>query len=428
MQVKLKSMGRILAAMLCLGAQPASASAELWTMTEIYSNADGSVQFLELETLSDGGEFLTGEKLMSAFAGTTNYFTFPNDLPGFSSGKKMLVATQGFANLGVVAPDYVVPDGFFSTAGGIIVMGFVDQWNYPPPPADGTLSLSRDGTTATNSPTNYAGETGSVRVAPGLNFQALWWGSPAGSESGWGVNITQQGNIMFATWFTYDLDASAMWLVASDARRTTGNTFTGPLYRTTGPAFSDGYFDPQAVGVTQVGSATFAFADAGAGMFSYTVNGISQSKPIVRQVFDLQVSTCTSGGTAGSTPNYQDLWWRAPAGSEAGWGVNIAHQGNILFATWFTYDASGKGMWIVMPDGQLGTTAGTYAGKLYRTTGAPFNASPWNPASVAVIEVGAGSFAFSSTNAGIFSYTVDGISQSKVITRQVYSAPTTVCR
>jgi hypothetical protein len=42
--------------------------------------------------------------------------------------------------------------------------------------------------------------------------------------------------------------------------------------------------------------------------------------------------------------------------------------------------------------------------------------------------VGSGSFAFSGLNAGTFSYTVNGISQAKAITRQAYAAPTTSCR
>ena len=32
------------------------------------------------------------------------------------------------------------------------------------------------------------------------NYQDLWW-VPA--ESGWGINISQQGDVMFATWFIY---------------------------------------------------------------------------------------------------------------------------------------------------------------------------------------------------------------------------------
>jgi hypothetical protein len=420
-------MGRILVAMLCLAAQAASASAAGWAMTEIYSNADGSVQFLEFYTLDDTAAFLAGDSMTSAIPGSTNTYTFPNDLGGFAQGKRLLVGTQGFAALGVVAPDFVVPDGFFSADGGTVIMGNNDRWDYAPPPNDGALSLYRNGAMITDTPTNYAGATGTVRLVPALNFQALWWGAPAGAESGWGINITHQGDILFATWFTYDLDGSAMWLVAPDAQRTGGNNFAGLLYRTTGPVFSSAVFDPAKVGVTQVGNASLSFTNAGVGTFSYTVNGISQSKSIVRQVYDAEVSTCTSGGAVSGTANYQDLWWRAPAGSESGWGVNVTHQGDILFATWFTYEAGGKGMWIVMPDGQL-TGPGTYTGKLYRTTGAPFNASPWDPARTVVTEVGTGSFAFSGLNAGTFSYTVNGISQAKAITRQAYAAPTTSCR
>ncbi|MGC1818702.1 MAG: S8 family peptidase, partial [Casimicrobiaceae bacterium] len=46
-----------------------------------------------------------------------------------------------------------------------------------------------------------------------------------------------------------------------------------------------------------------------------------------------------AAATAGAAaPNYQGLWWASPAGSESGWGINFAHQGDVIFATWFTYD------------------------------------------------------------------------------------------
>ena len=421
----MRMIGQVLVALLGLMATTADAVFHLWKMTEIYSNADGSVQFLELAVDTDGEGLLAGHTLTSTVGGVTKTFSFASGLPAETANKTMLIATQGFAALNVLVPDYIVPNGFFSAAGGSVNFADVDVWNHPALPL-GAQSLGRDGVVATNSPKNFAGQTATLVAA--LNFQALWWGAPAGSESGWGLNLTHQGDILFATWFTYDTDGSAMWLVAPDARRTTGDSFTGALYRTTGPAFNSVPFNPLAIGVTQVGTATFALNDENTGTFTYTVNGITQSKPITRQVFDLQVSSCTAGGTAGASPNYQDLWWRAPAGSESGWGVNLTHQGNILFATWFTYDATGKGMWIVMPEGRLGGTAPGYSGKLYRTTGAPFNANPWNPASIAVIEVGSGSFSFSDTNAGTFAYTVNGISQSKAITRQVYSSPPTVCK
>ena len=49
---------------------------------------------------------------------------------------------------------------------------------------------------------------------------------------------------------------------------------------------------------------------------------------------------------AAGPPNYQGLWWAAPAGRESGWGIDLAHQGDVIFASWFTYDASGKGLWL----------------------------------------------------------------------------------
>ena len=46
--------------------------------------------------------------------------------------------------------------------------------------------------------------------------------------------------------------------------------------------------------------------------------------------------------------NYQGLWWSAPAGSESGWGLALAHQGDLIFVSWFTYDLTGKAWWLVM--------------------------------------------------------------------------------
>ena len=275
------------------------------------------------------------------------------------------------------------------------------------------------------------------------SYQGLWWNSPAGSESGWGVNITHQGNTLFATWFTYDADGSGMWLVmpSGELMATMGMmgsygygygemddalSYSGTLYRTTGPSFDSASFDPASVGATAVGRATLRFMDENNGTFSYTVNGISGSKPIMRQVF-AQMPECALGGSAGAAPNFEDLWWKSPASSESGWGVNLTHQGDILFATWFTYDASGRGLWLVMPSG-LKTGNNIYAGTLYRTTGPAFNASPWDPAQVTATAVGSATFSFTDANSGTFNATVGATSQSKSITRQVYSAPVTVCR
>jgi hypothetical protein len=270
-----------------------------------------------------------------------------------------------------------------------------------------------------------SGEAKQAGGAPGYNVQGLWWNSPAGSESGWGVNLTQQGDIVFATWFTYDTDGSGMWLVMSKGDKIADNTYSGALYRTTGPAFSANPWSPSQVGLTPVGSATFTFTDGSNGTFAYTVNGTTQSKPITRQIFSSPLPTCVQFPTFAPSTNYSDLWWRAPAGSESGWGVNLQHQGDILFATWFTYDANGKGLWLVMSKGDK-TGPGTYTGALYRTMGTPFSV-PWSQSRFSITPVGTATFAFSDFYAGTFTYTLDNVTQSKPIVRQVYSTPATVC-
>ncbi len=295
-----------------------------------------------------------------------------------------------------------------------------------------------------------AQQVGSYDAAPAPSYEGLWWNAPAGSESGWGVSVSHQGELIFATWFTYDADGRGLWLVMPEGRLVAGGdqsdwsmemdmdmgmmgrnvgapTYSGTLYRTSGPPFDSAHFDPGAVGVRAVGMATLIFTDRDNGLFGYTVDEVAQAKKITRQVFADSVPVCTLGGSPGSEPNYQDLWWRAPAGSESGWGVSVAHQGDVLFATWFTYDAEGRGQWLVLP-GASRTGASTYSGTLYRTTGPAFDASPWDPSQVRATAVGTGTFDFSDPNNGTFSYAVDGARGAKAITRQVFAGPKSVCR
>ena len=260
----------------------------------------------------------------------------------------------------------------------------------------------------------------------GVGVQGLWWGSPAGSESGWGINVAHQGNTLFATWFTYDAQGQPMWLVMSEGARNGANTYIGDLYRTTGPALNTA-FDAAKVVRTKVGVATFSFDDARTGNITAVVDGAHVSKKLVRQEFAAPVPTCTIGAAAGAAPNYQDLWWRSPAGSESGWGVNIAHQGDVLFVTWFTYGGDGRGTWLVASS-VTATGNATYSGTLYRTVGPPFDSATWDPARVTRMPAGQVSFSFGSATNGVMTYTLEGVTRSMPITRQVFSQPASGCR
>ena len=258
------------------------------------------------------------------------------------------------------------------------------------------------------------------------SYQGLWWSSPGGSESGWGVSIAHQGDILFATWSTYDADGNPTWLAMPRGELVdSAPTYAGTLYRTAGPPSGAGRFDPSDVVATAVGSATFRFTDVDNGAFTYQLEGVARTKPITRYVFS-SLPTCALGGASGPSPNFQDLWWNSPAGSESGWGVSIEHQGDILFATWLTYDSIGRSLWLTAPRA-IKTRDNVYSGALYRASGPAFSSPSWDATRVVATPVGDVTFAFADEGNGTFTAIVNGVAQAKAITRLAYSSPATIC-
>jgi hypothetical protein len=257
------------------------------------------------------------------------------------------------------------------------------------------------------------------------NYSGLWWNSPPDSESGWGINFSHQGDTIFATWFTYDTAGDGWWL-SMTANRTAEGTYSGPLIETTGPAFNATPFDPAKVTRTTVGSGTLAFNALDTGTFSYAVKGVPQTKYITRYAFG-PLPTCTYAAQPdfAAATNYQDLWW-VPGGAESGWGINLAHEGDTIFATWFTYDSDGTPLWLSVTAARTG--AGVYGGPLIRTTGPAYNATPFDPAKVTRSVAGTASLTFANGNAATFAYTLNGVSQAKAITRYLFAPPAgTLC-
>jgi hypothetical protein len=74
-------------------------------------------------------------------------------------------------------------------------------------------------------------------------------------------------------------------------RESSPGTWTGELYSTTGPAFGTAW-DVAKVKVTTVGTLALTFSDIGNGTLTATVNGITVSRPITRQVFSSPASAC----------------------------------------------------------------------------------------------------------------------------------------
>ena len=143
-----------------------------WDFTELFSNATGQVQFIEMSCPANGEAGLAGWSVTNG----TNTLVFATNLPGPTANTWILIATAGFGSLpGGVTPDYIIPADFFSTGGGTLTYaGGADVWAYGAVPTNGVLSLQRNGSTAANTPKNFAGAEGSVNAAASAPMIGSW--------------------------------------------------------------------------------------------------------------------------------------------------------------------------------------------------------------------------------------------------------------
>ena len=155
----------------------ARAAFHLWNVNEVYSSGDGSVQFIELQEVSDGyggngGLGSYGATLRSTNAAGVNVFTFPTDLTGDTADKTLILGTANLASIpGGVTPDYIIPPNFIRppVAGAnaaVIFDPYPDVAVYTNLPTDGVASLVRLGSSVVfssiNSPKNFKNDFNSI--------------------------------------------------------------------------------------------------------------------------------------------------------------------------------------------------------------------------------------------------------------------------
>jgi hypothetical protein len=115
---------------------------------------------------------------------------------------------------------------------------------------------------------------------------------------------------------------------------------------------------------------------------------------------------------------YQDLW-STPA--EPGWGVNIAQQGNIIFATWFVYGTDNRPVWYVMSAGQKAAVGEVFTGVIYELRGT-YLGVPWQGAQILAPDTGSATFTFTDKKSLTLRYTINGLTVQKNIFRQTFAA------
>jgi len=243
-------------------------------------------------------------------------------------------------------------------------------------------------------------------ATPGA-LSGLWWNP---NESGWGISFTQRRNVIFAAWYTYDGSGSGKWYVASACEMASAGLrdgrCIGKLYEVSGPTFFGATFDPTLVRPVEAGDLQVDFSDPDHASMRYSAGGVARTIAIERQVFQT--------GTTAPAIDYTDLWWNE---AQSGWGMAISHQFGVMFLAWFVYDANGRPAWYVASS--CAVSGNGCSGALYRTSGPP--AGPmFDPGRVHAEEVGSVSITFTDPNEGVISYTVNGVSATKSITRQVF--------
>ena len=144
------------------------------------------------------------------------------------------------------------------------------------------------------------------------DYEDIWYNAPAESQSGWGVNIAQQGEVLFATMFIYGSDNTPRWYVSTLQSAGDNVTFHGDLLGIgTGTYFAAPWAG--IANVQTVGTMSFVFASATTGTMTYTVNGASVTKSIVRQSWGSDVLSGTYvGAVRGFGPNCGTTGVRVP--------------------------------------------------------------------------------------------------------------------
>ena len=244
---------------LLAAASAALASFHLFRIEQIYSNADATIQFVVMhESFGANGEHLwAGQTLSSSGGGNNQSITFMANLPSSSTaGKRVLIATPGFAALGLVTPNYTIPNGFLPLSNGTINFAGVDQVTYASLPTNGN-AIDRNGNPIPNVATNFAGASASVPAtstpAPTVITpeKGLWWDP---TEDGTGYQFDVKHGVLVLTMYTYEAGGHSEWYLS-------GGPLVGNGETTTFTATLDKYRGGQCLSCPYTGRPTLAGSD-----------------------------------------------------------------------------------------------------------------------------------------------------------------------
>ena len=254
----------------------------------------------------------------------------------------------------------------------------------------------------------------SVTAQSTQNLVGFWY-KP--SEAGWGLSIQQQGVRTFAVWFTYDLQGAPTFNTLDCVF--TGSTCAGDIFTYTGTPLSQITTGASSV-ASKIGTGAIVVTGANRLSLSYNIGAVQQTKADLEpQNFAAadQVPICTltvplisplppTGTDLRSVlTNYTDHWWGGANAS--GWGIQISHQGNQVFAGWYSYSPSGKATWLTLQGAQDSTNAKRFTGTIFQVSvGSPFPQISGPLLASSNVPTGTFEFNFTDGAKGAFTYSL----------------------
>ena len=239
-----------------------------------------TARFSSLITTVEGeadGPPLTGRTLIASNGVQENAYIFPSGLPNRKNGQFILVGTQGFADLDLIKPDYVVPNGFVFVQNGsprikgekrcacpiqyaILPIDGRDAY-YPDAFGDGGISIGAAVAI------NFARESYSFGHPPGTidpGFTGSWY-DPAQNGHGFMLEVLPGTPMrLLAGWFTFTPQGGQAWITGVGEIDGSRAIVQGYRMAGSGGRFPPN-FDAASVHHEPWGTLTFTFSDCGHG-------------------------------------------------------------------------------------------------------------------------------------------------------------------
>jgi hypothetical protein len=212
--------------------------------------------------------------------------------------------------------------------------------------------------------------------ASALEYTDAW--VPIG-EDGSGTFLVQSESFIFLAFFVYDQNGNPAWFSCQITRDANGNSYSGPLVRSTGTYYALPW-NPSAHIDTTVGTCTFVPTDTYNATLTYTFNG---AQPIVKTIrryplLPYNLAGNYSGSMAGSITGCQNPINNEPS-FRGRYNLLVTQNGDQSAGLTFTFvDTTNNGL--------VCTANGTLAhyGRLYQLNGQLSCTSPEGPSGGAV--------------------------------------------